>query len=338
MIKQVLKLSILLTITYFGCSKSSGGSNGGGTTTNNATVASLNCSSATFSNTFTNGTVANNVLITIPYASGNGGKYSAISIPSTGVTGLTATASADSVKNGNGNLVLTVNGTPTNSGTANFLVNFGGKSCTVSATVGGTIGAAILTLKCADINTIQGGTITNGIVATNIPVDVLYNNGNGGSYPALNISSTGITGLTASLSAGNVVNGPSGYLNFKVSGVPSNFGKAYFFLSIGGQTCTFSVNVQKQLLNKSLLTNAWWNSQKSSPFYPTHFFNSNGVYHLQKLGSYLDTGTWNWGTNDTIFYKQKATSPTYFYVIDKLTIDTLVIRATTGTTEQTFVK
>ncbi len=246
MIKQILTVIIISIIISTGCKKSTSFTTG-------ATVTSLNCSSATFSGTFTNGTIAgidpinmtidSNILITIPYTGGNGANYSAISISSTGVTGLTATASTGSVNNGDGNLVLTVNGVPTNFGNANFLLNFGGQSCTVSAKVNKKEQAAAI-LDCA--NATKTGRIKMGENAVNIPLKIPYYSGNGGQYKAINISSYGIDGLTATASAGSIVEG-SGYLNLLINGTPepSNFEVAYFGLIFGGQECTFYVGVEK---------------------------------------------------------------------------------------------
>ncbi len=106
-----------------------------------ATIEALNCSSAVVTGSLEENTVANGVNISIPYTGGNGSTYSAIGVSSTGISGLTASASAGIVATGNGNLVLTVSGTPASSGTASFLINFGGKSCTVEVPVLSSVGS-----------------------------------------------------------------------------------------------------------------------------------------------------------------------------------------------------
>ncbi len=106
-----------------------------------ATISTLDCSSAVLTGTLEEGTAASGVSISIPYTGGNGGVYNAISISSTGVTGLTASASSGNAAVGNGNLVLTITGTPVSSGTASFLVNLGGKQCTVEILVTPSIGS-----------------------------------------------------------------------------------------------------------------------------------------------------------------------------------------------------
>jgi len=100
--------------------------------------------------------------------------------------------------------------------------------------------AGIASLNCA------GATVT-GTLLGNAPVSgvsfsVGYTGGQSGSYAAQNIASTGITGLTATLPAGNFANG-SGTLTFSVSGTPSGIGVASFPLNIGGQTCSVTITI-----------------------------------------------------------------------------------------------
>jgi hypothetical protein len=52
---------------------------------------------------------------------------------------------------------------------------------------------------------------------------------------AQSVSSTGVTGLTATLSAGTFA---SCSLTYTISGTPASSGTASFALSIGGKTCT----------------------------------------------------------------------------------------------------
>jgi len=73
-------------------------------------------------------------------------------------------------------------------------------------------------------------------------MSVQYTGGNGGIYPAQTIVSTGVTGLTATLSSGSFQVG-SGILNYTVSGTPNMTSPdiAHFALNIGGQTCDAQV-------------------------------------------------------------------------------------------------
>jgi hypothetical protein len=95
-------------------------------------------------------------------------------------------------------------------------------------------------LNC--VSATNNGTLTVGIAASSVSSDIPYTSGNGGPYNAQIISSTGVTGLTATLSSGNFANG-SGSLNYVISGTPATSGTASFALNVGGQTCNLSVVV-----------------------------------------------------------------------------------------------
>jgi hypothetical protein len=100
--------------------------------------------------------------------------------------------------------------------------------------------AEISTLTCnsASVN----GSLTSGSAANNVSATIPYTLGNGGTYGAQNLSSTGITGLTAVLTSGVLANG-SGSLLYTISGTPSNSGTAFFNISIGGQSCNLSISI-----------------------------------------------------------------------------------------------
>jgi uncharacterized protein (TIGR02145 family) len=56
------------------------------------------------------------------------------------------------------------------------------------------------------------------------------------------VTSTGVTGLTATFSAGGFDSG-AGSLSYSITGTPASGGTASFALNIGGQTCTLDVTV-----------------------------------------------------------------------------------------------
>ncbi|AZA78098.1 hypothetical protein EG347_11530 [Chryseobacterium sp. G0186] len=199
----------------------------------------LNCTGATSTGTLVSGQAANGVSVTVPYTTGNGGPYAPQSISSTGVTGLTANITAGNFNNGSGNLVFNVSGLPSGSGTAIFAINMGGSACSVSVNVDPTPGQAVLNCN----GTTTSGTLVANMAANAVSFTIPYTAGNGGPYTAQNIASSGVTGLTASLPAGNFNNG-SGNLVFSVSGAPSGSGTAVFSIVIAGQTCNVSMTVQ----------------------------------------------------------------------------------------------
>jgi hypothetical protein len=103
-----------------------------------------------------------------------------------------------------------------------------------------TVGS-VGTLNCNG-TTLSGGVYANqAIIGTTASVP--YTGGNGGYIAAQTLNSTGVTGITATLSQGLLANG-AGTLAFALSGTPSGTGTANFALTIGGQSCSFTVNVQ----------------------------------------------------------------------------------------------
>lgn len=95
---------------------------------------------------------------------------------------------------------------------------------------------SITSLDCA--NAINSGTLTDGTVASGVSSQISYTGGNGGAYMAQSVTSTGVTGLTANLSAGSFANGP-GTVTYSITGTPSGSGTASFSITLGGQSCTF---------------------------------------------------------------------------------------------------
>ena len=99
---------------------------------------------------------------------------------------------------------------------------------------------SIATLDCSGA-TITG-TLTSGQAASGVSVSVPYTGGNGGFHSGQTVTSTGVTGLTATLSAGSFVSG-AGSLSYSITGTPAGIGTASFALNIGGQTCMVDICV-----------------------------------------------------------------------------------------------
>ena len=200
-------------------------------------IASLTCASATLTGNLYAGQAASSVSVSVPYTGGNGGVHDGQSVTSTGVIGLTATLSAGSFASGAGNLSFAITGTPATNGTAAFALSIGGQSCTLNVTVQilGSIGG----LTCTSATTT--GNLYPGQAASSVSVSVPFTGGNGGVHDGQTVTSTGVTGLTATLSAGSFASG-AGNLSYAITGTPATRGIATFALSIGGQSCTLLVN------------------------------------------------------------------------------------------------
>ncbi|MGI9580208.1 hypothetical protein ACR1PO_03240 [Chryseobacterium sp. RRHN12] len=207
-----------------------------GSASASATVNTLTCTGAAVKGSLYSGTPASGVSVQIPYTGGNGGDYPAQTITSAGVTGLTAALPAGTLGS-SGKLDFTVSGTPSGTGTASFALIFGGKTCTFTLTVNAA--AVVTALNCTGA-TVTGG-LYSGTPASEVSVQISYTGGNSASYPAQTISSTGVTGLTASLLSGSI--GDAGNLTYTITGTPSDSGTASFAISFGGKSCTFTIKV-----------------------------------------------------------------------------------------------
>ena len=108
--------------------------------------------------------------------------------------------------------------------------------CATPSTTAGTISA----IDCAGV--VKTGTLTHAVAASAVSADLSYTGGNGGTFVGQVVTSTGITGLTATLVAGNLATG-TGTITYVISGTPSAAGTASFALTIAGQNCTLTLTV-----------------------------------------------------------------------------------------------
>ena len=111
---------------------------------------------------------------------------------------------------------------------------------TTSGSVTHTIPGSVSTLDCAGATVT--GTLTDGTASSGVSVAIAYTGGNGGTYSGQAVSSTGVTGLTATLSAGTLATG-AGSVIYTITGTPGSSGTASFLITVGGQSCTFTVTV-----------------------------------------------------------------------------------------------
>jgi uncharacterized protein (TIGR02145 family) len=248
------------------------------------TIASLNCEGAIHTGSLTAGTAASGVTSSIPYTGGDGGPYNGQTVSSSNIPGLTATLTPGYFASGDGNLIYTISGTPAygNYGdTVKFYLNIGGQSCFLYRTIG--IWGSITSLNC--LGSTITGTLVAGVAATGVSFIVPYTGGNGGTHFGQTVSSTGVTGLMATLTAGNFNNG-AGNLTFTITGTPATNGTASFELNIGGQTCILNRTVDGGAIsfiacnsptNTGVLTYGVAASGVSSSFSYTA---SNGGSHL----------------------------------------------------------
>ncbi|CAA7388617.1 fibrobacter succinogenes major paralogous domain-containing protein [Chryseobacterium fistulae] len=98
----------------------------------------------------------------------------------------------------------------------------------------------ITDLQCTSAT--NAGSLYVGVAASGVSSSIPYTGGNGGTYPSAAFNSTGVTGLTANLDGGSLVNG-NGNLIFNITGTPSAVGTASFDITVGGASCTLSIPV-----------------------------------------------------------------------------------------------
>jgi hypothetical protein len=109
----------------------------------------------------------------------------------------------------------------------------------------------ISALSCSEAT--FSATATSGVSYT-ATASVPYTGGNGVAYPeGTTVASSGVTGLTAILSAGTLANG-NGTANFVITGTPSAAGTASFSIELGGQACTLALPVVQSKALVSTLT------------------------------------------------------------------------------------
>jgi len=118
-------------------------------------------------------------------------------------------------------------------------ISLGGVGTTCGS-VTRNIPASVSTLDCAGATVT--GTLTDGTASSGVSVAIAYTGGNGGTYSGQAVSSTGVTGLTATLSAGTLATG-AGSVIYTITGTPGSSGTASFLITVGGQSCTFTVPV-----------------------------------------------------------------------------------------------
>jgi uncharacterized protein (TIGR02145 family) len=89
----------------------------------------------------------------------------------------------------------------------------------------------------------NNGTLTSGVAVSGVVNIVIpYSGAFGGTHNGQTVTSTGVTGLTATLAAGTFAIG-SGNLTYTITGTPSAEGIASFAINIGGQTCALTRSV-----------------------------------------------------------------------------------------------
>lgn len=111
-------------------------------------------------------------------------------------------------------------------------------SCKKDSSSNDTVAITVLSCSSGSFSASATNNVAYNGIAT-IP----YSGGNGKAYSAgAAISSTGVTGLTATLQTGTLTSS-TGNLSFTVTGTPTSSGTATFAVSFGGQSCSLSLTI-----------------------------------------------------------------------------------------------
>ncbi|CAH0997663.1 hypothetical protein EMA8858_03797 [Emticicia aquatica] len=121
-----------------------------------------------------------------------------------------------------------------------------------------TTSASVTALNCSSATFSGTPTASTAFTGT---ATVPYTGGNGAAYAAgSGIASTGVSGLTATLTAGTLVSG-AGSVTFAITGTPSTSGTATFAVSLGGQSCSFSMTVSTASTTGGTTSGTGWSME-----------------------------------------------------------------------------
>ena len=174
--------------------------------------------------------------------------------------------------------------------------------------------AVVTSIDCA--STQLTGLLKKGEVANSVSFELFYKGGNGETFSSQSVNSTGVLGLTAKLSSGVLENG-GGSVIYSVTGTPTSSGQANFAISLGGKSCTVSVNVED--VSQSSGINFTSNGSPVGVFQNNVLDVDGNTYKTVKIG----TQVWMAENLKTSKYSDGSTIP-------KITDDTEWNNNTTG--------
>ncbi len=168
----------------------------------------------------------------------------------------------DTLPNPNGDVFATSEGQGTGSYSSSINGLIPGKTYYVRAyainSAGFSYGNQIVfnTLAEGVINSLDctGYSINGSLISytptSNVTLTIPYSGGNGGHLFDQLITSTGVTGLDATLLTDSLSLG-AGMLSYSISGTPNSLGIATFSINIGGQNCILNIPVNSHVVSNN---------------------------------------------------------------------------------------
>jgi gliding motility-associated-like protein len=178
-------------------------------------------------------------VIILPYKSGNGSSYLGFNLASEQVGGLTMSLLPGKLNKGNGSLELEIKGIPDKVGEAIFPLKFGTKECKILLSVK-NLPPLLSSLDCNNI------VINPKVIGSKIDYSgelrINYSGGNNKKNNAINLSSTGISGLKLT-SDSLFLSSSGGIITLNLSGKADSVGYANFDLTIGEKFCKIQTKI-----------------------------------------------------------------------------------------------
>jgi gliding motility-associated-like protein len=178
-------------------------------------------------------------VIILPYKSGNGASYLGFNLASEQVGGLTMRLLPGKLNKGNGSLELEIKGIPDKVGEAIFPLKFGTKECKILLPVK-SLPPLVSSLDCDNI--VLNPKVIGSKIDYSGELRINYSVGNNRKNNAINLSSTGISGLNLA-SDSLFLSSSGGIITLNLSGKADSAGYANFDLTIGGKVCKIQTKI-----------------------------------------------------------------------------------------------